>query len=103
MRLSLRESSYPEYRALRDQSTPWVWAWLIGHGLMFIALMAVFAGTIGVGLAAMIDPEIGSARAWSAARAIVGSGIFYGLIGFLLKRYAVKKGTKSGDPDEPRT
>ena len=72
MRPSLRESSYPEYRALRELSTSWAYAWVLGQGLLFVAMMAAFMGTVGVGLVTMIDPEIGSERAWSAATAAVG-------------------------------
>src|SRR5438094_8345966 len=99
MRLSLRESNYPEDRALREQSSSWAYAWVLRHGLLFVAMMAAFAGTFGVGLVIMIDPEIGSERAWSAATAAVGCAIFYGAVGFLLKRYAVRSAKRSYGPE----
>ena len=102
MRLSLRESNYPEYRALREQSSSWAYTWVLGQGLLFVAMMAAFAGTFGVGLVIMIDPEIGSERAWSAATAAVGCAIFYGVIGFLLKRCAERRGKRSYGSKTPR-
>jgi len=65
-------------------------------------MMAAFAGTFGVGLVIMIDPEIGSERAWSAATEAVGCAIFYGAVGFLLKRYAVRRGKRSYGSEAPR-
>ena len=64
-------------------------------------LWSLVCFAVGVGLVTMIDPEIGSERAWSAATAAVGCAIFYGAVGFLLNRYAVRSKRSYGS-EAPR-
>ena len=90
MRFSFLASRCPENCALRAKSQALGRLWQFGHGILWICLLSL-SGTIAAWWVSRGEPELPHDAAWS----VVAPVLLLAVIGFVVKRYAVKKGGAS--------
>src|SRR5437773_2033901 len=87
MRFSFLASKCPEYRALRAKSQPLARVWQLGHGILWICVLSL-PGAVAMWWVSPDDAELHRSAAWS----VVAPILLVAAIGFVVKRYAAKRG-----------